>query len=280
MPAAFTPEQVSVFSFSGIYEEQDFWRELPVGPDGSPFHFHDLTALPGTNGYLSDDAETAIRCQIDPIAPGGLHFIDSGNTHYMTKLFTDRIRQPFGLVLFDHHPDMQLPAFGGLLSCGSWLRAALEGNTALREVWLVGVDPGLLRTALAEADDSNALPPASTDTPFTLQFAGRPVHLLPGNRPTDAASFLPSADAPLPLYLSVDKDVLDASEITTNWDQGNMTAGTLFSSLLFLRDNTDLLGVDICGECSPSGLPGARSAAIRQNDIFNRKVLDIFLNSL
>ena len=42
----------SVFSFTGIYNEEDFWRELP----GSRLSFYDLSQLPGTNGYLSDDA--------------------------------------------------------------------------------------------------------------------------------------------------------------------------------------------------------------------------------
>ena len=33
----------------------------------------------------------------------GIHFIDSGNYHYLTKLWTDKLRVPFSLIVFDHH---------------------------------------------------------------------------------------------------------------------------------------------------------------------------------
>ena len=159
--------EVSVFSFTGIYEEEDFWREssgeaaggsrFDTPDSGEPAlpRFYDLTALSGTNGYLSEDAAAAIRRDLDRTAFDqgalhGLHFIDSGNYHYMTRLFTERIRRPYGLILIDHHPDLQPPAFGGLLSCGSWVRAALTEDPFLRQALLIGPDRRLFAEALAE----------------------------------------------------------------------------------------------------------------------------------
>ena len=46
----------------------------------------------------------------------------------------------FNLLVFDNHTDMQLPAFGGLLSCGGWIASALEEVEKLQEVWLIGPD--------------------------------------------------------------------------------------------------------------------------------------------
>lgn len=48
------------------------------------------------------------------------------------------VKEPFELLVFDHHTDMQRPAFGGILSCGGWIREALETNENLKHVILVG----------------------------------------------------------------------------------------------------------------------------------------------
>ena len=69
-----------------------------------------------------------------------VHWIDSGDYHYMTFLFCERIRTPFSLILFDHHPDDQEPAFGNVLSCGGWVAALRRENPFLRDVISVGVD--------------------------------------------------------------------------------------------------------------------------------------------
>lgn len=50
------------------------------------------------------------------------------------------MKEPFNLLVFDNHTDMQLPAFGGLLSCGGWIASALEEVEKLQEVWLIGPD--------------------------------------------------------------------------------------------------------------------------------------------
>ena len=65
-------------------------------------------------------------------------FLDSGNYHYLTKLWLELVKEPFELLVFDHHTDMQRPAFGGILSCGGWIREALETNENLKHVILVG----------------------------------------------------------------------------------------------------------------------------------------------
>ncbi len=51
-----------------------------------------------------------LKERIATFQPEEIHFIDSGNHHYMSKLWTDKITSPFSLVVFDHHPDMQ-PSF-------------------------------------------------------------------------------------------------------------------------------------------------------------------------
>ena len=51
----------------------------------------------------------------------------------------------------------------------------------------------------------------------------------------------------VPVYISVDKDVLDEKYAVTNWDQGKMSMGMLEQILKTLVTEYDVIGVDICG---------------------------------
>ena len=42
-------------------------------------------------------------------------FIDSGDFHYLTEYWVSRIHEPFSLIVFDHHPDMQQPEWEGVV---------------------------------------------------------------------------------------------------------------------------------------------------------------------
>ena len=56
----------------------------------------------------------------------------------------------------------------------------------------------------------------------------------------------------LPAYISIDKDVLNRYGARTNWSQGNMSVDTLKRMLLDVFMHQNVIGVDICGECSLS----------------------------
>ena len=55
----------------------------------------------------------------------------------------------------------------------------------------------------------------------------------------------------LPLYISIDKDILSPDVLITNWDQGDMTSEQLFELLRKLFDERQILALDICGEDLP-----------------------------
>ena len=59
-----------------------------------------------------------IQDKIKDLSVHGIHFIDNGNYHYLTKLWIEKIDEPFILVVFDHHSDMQKPLYQDFLSCG------------------------------------------------------------------------------------------------------------------------------------------------------------------
>ena len=55
-------------------------------------------------------------------------------------------------------------------------------------------------------------------------------------------------DASRPVYVSVDKDVLDPSVVATDWDQGDMREDEFFDIIGELFDTRRILAFDVCGE--------------------------------
>ena len=127
---------VLVTDFSGTYAAQGFlpWLQEQAGEG---LVYRDFTGLEGTCCYC--DAQKEINEGLPEELPR-LRFIDSGDYHYMSHLLALRETQPFHLVLLDHHPDNQEPAFGGVLSCGSWVSAMQAENPQLRSVLAIGPD--------------------------------------------------------------------------------------------------------------------------------------------
>ncbi len=179
----------------------------------------DFRKLDGCCCYCDPVAESAIRAALSPYSPSGLHWIDTGDYHYISKIWMEKIDEPFVLALFDNHSDDQPGAFGDLLSCGSWVRVARE-----------------------------SLPMMQADY---LNKAG-----IPGN---------------LPVYISIDLDVMPPEFARTDWSQGNMSLDELLSALGRIAGGHRIIGADICGGLTIA--KGATAADLAVN-VRTRKILD------
>ena len=239
-------KSISVFNFSGIYEDESFYRQ----DKGSSFcAAYDLTKVPGTNCMCDDAARSEIERIIteNKIPIKGLHFIDSGNYHYMSAILTSFVREPFSLVVLDHHPDMQPPMFGDILSCGGWVLDVMEKNEYIRDIHVIGADRDLI-SQLDEKDRKRAL---FYDSDRALDVIDRIEH---------------------PVYLSIDKDVLMRRDLITNWDQGDMSIDELLGFAERLKERHEIIGIDICGECAPDQEGIDVPVAVKVNDEFNWKI--------
>ncbi|MGM9790813.1 MAG: hypothetical protein ACI3Y4_00240 [Candidatus Cryptobacteroides sp.] len=90
------------------------------------------------------------------------------------------------------------------------------------------------------------------------------------------SDFDPAASA-LPVFISLDLDVLQDSEFITNWDQGTMTMKELETILGAIAGSRKVLGMDICGGLSVS--KGASDATLQSNREF-RERLCVFLREI
>ncbi len=283
--------QIIVQDFSGVYSEQPFMQglrdsakslEQGAKPESAEqIRWLDCTRIAGTDCYCDDEAVEEINKLIDESlgtnsasditsetsGTPAIHFFDNGNYHYMSKLWTDRITEPFDLVVFDHHPDMQPPRFGDILSCGGWAKKVLEENKFVQNVVIIGVADHLIEEL--QADE-------------TAEFA----------KYKDRVTFIPESEIrewqkserttshlSSNLYFSIDKDALAPSEAATNWDQGSLTFETMTAIISELARDRQILGVDICGERAQEFTPienGAQTAqeADELNSKLNQKLVE------
>ncbi|MCQ2143301.1 MAG: arginase family protein [Bacteroidales bacterium] len=243
-----------VFDFSGVYEQESF-----CSPGACTWL--DCTHLTGTDCYCDSEGQKAIRELIADIPPDGIHFIDNGNYHYITKFWTDKIREPWSLVLFDEHTDMQADMFG-MLSCGDWVKEVIDTNPFLKSVVIVGASDRLISQVPEE-------------------YASR-VHFYGENeirQQTVWQEFCRERIAE-PIYISIDKDVLRRDDAATNWDQGSMPLWGLEMLLRSLLQHDRVIGIDICGECPVTSDIIKEEAEIALDSHANAELLTLIRDSL
>jgi hypothetical protein len=236
---------VTIQDFTGVYAEQPFMQGLrESAATDKNIHWFDCTQVDGTDCYCDDEAQAILRQQIESVRGDsfGIHFFDNGNYHYMSKLWTDCVQEPFDLVVFDHHPDMQPPRFEGILSCGGWIKEVLDHNKFVQNVTVIGVADHLveeIREDLTQANSAEILNRVTFIRESELNSFGKD---------PSASPLWASLRMTLPCHISIDKDALSTAEAATNWDQGSLTFEQLADTLQNLAQNRKILGIDVCGE--------------------------------
>lgn len=156
--------------------------------------------LDGTNCFCSEESADAIRSAIGTLPVEAIHMIGTGDYHYISLFWLEKIEEDFTLMLYDNHPDDQESAFGSdILSCGSWVRNARELEHVKAFSWFRG-----------------------------------------------DGTYDPLPDG-LPVYLSVDLDVLSREFAHTDWSQGDVTLDALCRHISETLASHRLIGADICG---------------------------------
>lgn len=206
----------------------------------------DFRGLAGTRGYCDAEAAREIRHRLEDVPADALHFFDSGNCHYLTLFFLEKLKTPFRLAVFDHHNDMREPLFPGILSCGGWVLRALETLPLLQDVLLIGLGDEQCRELGQLPAELRDRVRAWDETSFR------------------AASFQEETRTGPPVYCSIDKDVLSPDVLTVDWDQGTLLPEEIAVCLPLLVSRTGLAGMDVCGgtgaaEADPRGAAVDRS---------------------
>jgi hypothetical protein len=165
------------------------------------------------------------------------------------------------LVLFDHHHDAA-PVQGGVVTCGDWVRHALNLPWVQKVLWVSGREPERW---------------GFRPHPRLMRIG----YVMPPDRFADwVAQNVPTSS----VYISVDKDVLAPQDVMTNWGAGDMPLQSLLSWLRLLSEHCWVAGADVCGEwaLSPSQLVPAPQdwRAIRLNERANLAIRDALADCL
>ena len=212
----------------------------------------DCADISSTDCYCDDEAVETIRKRIADAGitdARGIHFFDNGNYHYMSKIWTDMVQEPFSLVVFDHHPDLQTPRFGNILSCGGWVKKVLEENKFIDNVVIIGVADHLakeIREELSQAGDASILGKVTFIKESEVRKTGTPTSF--SRMRESLRSPTESGMTEGRIYISIDKDALAPAYAVTNWDQGSLDVAALKEIITGLATSHKIIGVDICGE--------------------------------
>lgn len=206
-------------------------------------------------------------------AAGGLApltFYGSGDFHHLCALLLQQMSEPFILLHFDNHPDWT--TFPATFNCGAWVNRALESPMLERVVTIGPTGSDFLRPQWKAANFSAIrqgrlevhpwrAPPAwllggAIAAPACRTEGYGPLRRLVWQQLADMDwnSFCADLDQRLPhlpLWVTLDKDVLMAEEAVTNWDQGGMRLDAILALTSRLVRRRRILGMDVCGDASP-----------------------------
>jgi hypothetical protein len=194
-------------------------------------------------------------------------FYGSGDFHHVSLALVRRITTPFNLLVLDKHPDWMcgIP----FLHCGTWLRHAAR-LPMLRRVFHVGGDLDFDNAWRWLAPSADLRRGKVVVFPAVRRFARGPWRRVPNvpvradgepvTRESVGRLLRPFAEslARVPLYVSLDKDVLTAEDAIVNWDSGHLRLAEVTEVLAaFVAAAGNVSGVDVLGDWSPVRLGGA-----------------------
>jgi len=244
---------IRLLDFDRSYQQQTFFQNRPADRLS-------LTDVPQSRRLCERWPLETIRARLAACDPAPVTFIGSNHYHYVTALLLQAIREPFVLVLFDHHADFYPSPAPDLISCGSWLRNVLDELPLLQQALVLGAgrDPRTSRLArrwgsrLVMVDEQQLMRDQAVKAFLGRHVAGRAV------------------------YVSIDKDVLDPGEAVTAWDQGHVRLDQLTGLIRQVRSMARLIGCDVCGEADldPLTPPSLADQVLDRNNRANAAILD------
>jgi arginase family enzyme len=203
-------------------------------------------------------------------------FLGSGDFHHISHILINQFEQPLSLIIFDFHPDWDTlpPRFG----CGSWLTQTLKNKNILKCV-LIGVSSTDISSWWIESGNLDSL---KSDRVEIYPYSHKPSLAFFKDVPTnislkiekgffynklywnelkgkDLTEFFLSLLKRIPteqVYVSIDKDCLKKEYALTNWEEGHMSLEEFLLVLKLIKENLDIIGMDITGDYSKICLVG------------------------
>ena len=226
---------------------------------------------PSCRAWINRKSEKELRRRLSEFDSEGITLVGSGDFHHISALLIEKVREDCCVIVYDLHPDLDFlpPRF----SCGSWVNIIarmkhvgkivmlgpssedldFSGNMTFNFSWFkserVELYPYLHKPSRMFMKRLRSNRFISADNRFPFQDISW--KNLSGE---DPILFTKTVIDRLPtkkVYISIDKDCLLPESAVTNWEPGFMPIEWLLSSLRTLKDNAEIIGMDIIGDYSP-----------------------------
>ncbi|MDD5477431.1 MAG: hypothetical protein PHG87_04415 [Candidatus Omnitrophica bacterium] len=197
-------------------------------------------------------------------------FLGSGDFHHISEILISQIDEPACLIVFDFHPDWDI--FPPRFACGSWVSAALKNKNISKCILIGACSADLSSPALQTANLGGLAGNRLEIYPYRHEPSRVYFRRVAPNRSItvqkgifsnkiiwhqleqeDLAVFTLELIKRLParkVYISVDKDCLKKDFALTNWEEGFLRLDQLLTMLKLMRENLDLIGLDVAGDYS------------------------------
>ncbi len=237
----------------------------------------DLSYLgPRARLWINERTMKEIDGRIQGSAKDSITFLGSGDFHHISHILINQFEEPFSLIIFDFHPDWDTlpPRFG----CGSWLTQTLKNKNILKCI-LIGVSSSDISSWWVHSGNLDSLTDNRVEIyPYSHKPSLAFFKKIPANisikiekgffynkiywnelKGKNLTEFFPALLKRLPtkqVYSSIDKDCLKKEYALSNWEEGHISLEELLLMLKLIKENLDIVGMDITGDYSRISLAG------------------------
>lgn len=226
---------------------------------------------PSCRAWINRKSRNELRRRLAGFNPAGITLVGSGDFHHISALLIEKISEECCVIVYDLHPDLDFlpPRF----SCGSWVNIIARMNHVGRIVMFGPSSEDLdfsgnmtFNFSWFKSERVELYPYRHEPSKMLMKRLRTNRFISTNNRfpfqdiswknlyGEDPVLFTKSVIDRLPfkkVYISIDKDCLLPESAVTNWEPGLMPLEWLLSSLRTLRDNAEIIGMDIIGDYSP-----------------------------
>jgi hypothetical protein len=238
----------------------------------------DLSYLgPRVRLWINKKIEKDLTNRLQGLSKSSVTFLGSGDFHHVSSILISQFEGPLALIIFDFHPDWDTlpPHFG----CGSWVAKTLKSQNIVKCI-ILGVSSDDISSWRVQSGNLASLKdnrleiypyshnPSSVflkKIPQNISLRVRKGFLYhkiywDGLKGKNLEEFFLSVLKRLPtrqVYVSIDKDCLRKEYALTNWEEGYLSLDELLLMLKLIKENLDIVGLDITGDYSGIYLKGA-----------------------
>ncbi|MCX5697464.1 MAG: arginase family protein [Candidatus Omnitrophica bacterium] len=226
---------------------------------------------PRARYYSTGKVRNTIELRIRGSQRDSVTFLGSGDFHHISEILISQFSEPINVIVFDFHPDWDnaLVRYG----CGSWVNEILKRRN-VSKVFLIGVSSpdidsfdiqsgnlGSLKGSRVEIYPYEHAPsrtfmkkiPQNVSMNVEKGLFFNRIHWkeLKNMDPDDFFRQILSRISVKETYISIDKDCLKQDSALTNWEEGKFPLDELLPLLKQIKENLDIVGMDIAGDYSP-----------------------------